>query len=332
MTFRRIVQWPTFPSLLLFLFLVIINTIVSSNFMNQSSWASFLQTTTPTILVSMGMAVVLLGGGIDLSVGAVVSVVNVIIATTSQGFKHLGVHYQSPSVVVPLVISLIVALAFGFFNGFLISVVRINPLLATFSSSFIGTGVALTVLPTPGGVIPTVLQNLYYDNIVGTIPVCLLLILLLYLIWYFMLLTRFRFHLYAVGHNSLKAFVSGVKVSRVVFATYVFSAFAAWLAGVAISADFGGGDPSVGLRITLNAIAGAVIGGVSIMGGVGKISGGIFGALFVNLILVTILGLSIPGFLQELVSGIIIVVGLVSAVYLGTRGKQLVAVRELRQK
>jgi ribose transport system permease protein len=323
MNARRILKWPSLPSLILFLVIVVINSFVSKNFMSLNAWTSFLQTTTPVILIAIGMAVVMLGGGIDLSLGAVVSVVNVIMVTTSGGFKDIGLQYEANIVSVPLILSFVVAIGFGFFNGLLISVLRINPLLATFASSFVGSGVALTILPTPGGAVAEALGNLYYTNLFGFLPSCLLLIAFLYLIWYVLTRTPLRLYLYSVGNSASKAFFSGVKVPQVVFFTYIFSAFTAWLAGVAISSDFGGGDPRIGSAMTLSAVAACVIGGVSLSGGVGSASGGIFGALFLNLILITVLGLGIPGYLQELVSGLIVVASLVLAVAISLRAQKL---------
>ena len=323
MSVRRILKWPSLPSVALFLVIVVINSFLSKNFMSLTAWTSFLQTTTPIILISIGMAVVMLGGGIDLSLGSIVSVVNVIMVTTSGGFKDIGLQYTANIVSVPLILSFVVAIGFGLFNGLLISVLRINPLLATFASSFVGSGVALTILPTPGGAVAEVLGDLYYTNVFGFLPTCILLIAFLYLIWWVLSRTPFRLYLYSVGNSASKAFFSGVKVPRVIFFTYIFSAFTAWIAGVAISSNFGGGDPRIGSAMTLSAVAACVIGGVSLSGGVGSASGGIFGALFLNLILITILGLNIPGYLQELVSGIIVVASLVMAVLISSRTQKL---------
>jgi ribose transport system permease protein len=302
---------------------VVLNSFLSKNFMSFTAWVSFLQTTTPIILISIGMAVVMLGGGIDLSVGSIVSVVNVIMVTTSGGFKDIGLQYEANIVSLPLILSLVVAIGFGLFNGLLISVLRINPLLATFASSFVGFGVALTILPTPGGAVAEALGDLYYVNIFGIIPTCIVLVAFLYALWWGLSRTPFRLYLYSVGNSASKAFFSGVKVPQVVFGTYLFSAFSAWLAGIAISSNFGGGDPRIGSAMTLSAVAACVIGGVSLAGGVGSASGGIFGALFLNLILITVLGLNIPGYLQELVSGGIVVVSLVMAVFIGSRTQKL---------
>lgn len=324
----RVLKWSSFPSFVLFIIIVIVNSFVSENFMSIGAWTSFLQTTIPIILISIGMSVVMLAGGIDLSLGAIVSVVNVIIARTSGGFTSTGLQYEASFLLVPLLLSFVVAILFGLFNGFLISVVRVNALLATFASSFIGSGIALTILPVPGGAVPDRMMDFYYTNILKILPSGILFVIFLYLIWIFFSKTKFKVQLYAIGNNAFKAFFSGIKVNRIVFFTYIFSAFSAWLAGVAVSANFGGGDPRVGNAMTLSAIASCVIGGISLMGGIGEPSGGIFGALFLNLILVTVLGLGVPPYLQELVSGGIVVVGIILSVFVSERAQKIEIIKE----
>ena len=93
---QQILRWPSFPSLILFLVVVVLNSFISRNFLSVTSLTSFLQTTTPIVLISVGMAVVMLGGGIDLSLGAIVSVVNVIMVTTSAIQGHRPSVHSKP--------------------------------------------------------------------------------------------------------------------------------------------------------------------------------------------------------------------------------------------
>ena len=107
-----------------------------------------------------------------------------------------------------MILSFVVALGFGLFNGFMISVLRINPLLATFASSFVGSGVALTILPAPGGAVAAVLGDLYYTSFFGFVPLCILPAVLLYLLWYALTRTPLKLQIYSVGYNPFKAFFS----------------------------------------------------------------------------------------------------------------------------
>lgn len=310
MDLRKILSWSAFPSLLLWIFVIIINGIISIEFLTLSSWIGFLQTTVPIIVLSIGQAVVILGGGIDLSIGATVSLINVIMATTS-GFEG--------SIFPPIILGFIVAMAIGLLNGFLTSTLRINSLLATFSVSFIAGGIAMTILPIPGGAVPAVLSDFYYHTVFGIIPTSVIFVLIIYFVYYLWSLTPSGIYLYAQGNDIYKAFFSGINVEKNQFKTYIFSAFSAYLAGFAASCNFCAGDPRLGNTMTLSSVAACVIGGLSMSGGSGNVVGSIFGALFLNMILNTVLGLGIPTYFQELVSGSIVVLGIFLAVLLGRK-------------
>jgi ribose/xylose/arabinose/galactoside ABC-type transport system permease subunit len=112
--------------------------------------------------------------------------------------------------------------------------------------------------------------------------------------------------LFAVGENLKMAFVSAIKVKRVQFFAYFFAGFAASVAGVAVSGSIGSGSASVGLPLTLNSVAACVIGGVSLSGGKGNIIGAILGALFLALVFNIVISVKISPFIQNLVSGSIV--------------------------
>ena len=316
MDIKKILRWPALPSLILFIVFVIINSLISSRFMSVSAWSGFFQTTIPIIIISMGQAVVILGGGIDLSVGSTVAVVNVIMATTSS-FEG--------SIFKPILLSMAAALAIGVCNGFLVSKLRINALLATFSVSFIGNGIALTILPIPGGQVPALLSDFYYYDVFGFITAGFVYVLFVYAVWSFWRLSPFGVQLYAMGRDKNKAFFSKVNVAKVQFMTFLFSGFAAGVAGIAASSNFCAGDPRIGTAMTLNSVAACVIGGLSLSGGSGSVAGSIFGALFLYLILISVMALRIPAYYQDLVSGCIVLLGILLAVFLRKRGKSSIA-------
>jgi len=300
------------PSIVLFVAFVLINSLVSRNFMRVAAWIGFLQTTIPIIILAIGQAVVIIGGGIDISVGSTVAVVNTIMATTSS--------FEGP-VLKPLLISLAAALAFGLLNGFLVATLRIPPLLATFATSFAGSGVALTILPIPGGQVPMILSDIYYYEIFNVFPVAIAYVLLIFAIWVVWKRSKLGLSLYASGYNRYKAFFSGINVNRVQFLTFLFSGFAAGIAGIAISSNMSAGDPRIGNAVTLNSVAACVIGGISLAGGAGSVLGSIFGALFLYLILITVMGLGVPAYYQDLVSGAIVVAGIMLSVFIQRKAK-----------
>jgi ribose transport system permease protein len=313
MDLKKILKWPALPSLVLFVVFVILNCIISEGFASVSAWLGFLQTVTPLIIIAIGEAVVILGGGIDISLGATVSLANVIMATTSS---------FTGSPVNPVILAIIAGLLVGSLNGFLVSVLRISPLLVTFAVSYIASGIALTILPIPGGGVPTVMNDFFYYNVFGFIPMPVIFILFTYGIWYVWNKTQYGTQLYALGNNVNKAYFSGINVTKVKFMTYVYSGLAASIAGIALSSNIGAGDARVGNMMTLNSVAACVVGGLSLAGGSGSVFGAIFGTLFLNLVLVTVMGLGVPAYFQDLVSGVIVLFGIFAAVILAKKRKK----------
>ena len=310
MNFKRILKWPALPSLALLLLFVVLNCIVSEGFATASAWLGFLLTVTPIVIIAIGQAVVIIGGGIDISLGATVSLVNVIMATTS-GFNG--------PVAKPVILALLAGMLIGALNGFLVAVLRISPLLVTFAVSYIASGLALTILPIPGGGVPLGMVDWYNYNVLGFIPMVVILIVLCYLLWFFWNKSPYGTHLYALGNNVNKAYFSGIDVTKIQFMTYVFAGLMAGIAGIALSSNIGAGDARVGNAMTLSSVAACVIGGISLAGGFGSVFGAIFGTLFLNLVLVTVMGLGVPAYYQDLVSGVIILFGIFAAVIVGRR-------------
>ena len=308
----RLVQSTALPAGILFVAFTVLNTALSPSFMTIRAWEGFLQSTIPVTLLSFGQALVLIGGGIDISVGSVVSVVNTIMATMSSA--------DGPA-ALPIVVSMAAALGFGFLNAFLVGYLRITPLLATFATSFIGNGLALTILATPGGSVPGVLSDLYYTKVFDVIPVPLLLGLGVLLLWGFIRRTPLGLAVYVTGHNAEKAYFSGQNVVAAGMFTYVFSGFVAGIAGIAASSNFGGGDPRVGISMTLTSVAACVIGGIDLAGGSGTLVGAALGSIVLYEIIVTILGMGIAGYYQDLANGLVVMGGIALAVLARRRAR-----------
>jgi ribose transport system permease protein len=210
-------------------------------------------------------------------------------------------------------------LIIGVINGFSVAILRIRPLLATLATLFIGTGTALLLLPLPGGQLPIEAVIWYQEPSVllskgGWFIVCAIVG------WIALMATPFGLHLRATGHDVAKAFASGVPVVRTQFLSYVFSSLFVSVGGVALTLYITAGDPAVGGAFTLNAIAAAILGGVALGGGVGEAGGPVFGALFLGLIVNTVLSGGVSPWYQWLVSGVIIVLGLAGTVVLKKSG------------
>jgi ribose transport system permease protein len=300
---RKMYTWSSFPSLILLISFIIINLIINPNFFNPLNIGGFLSYNVPLVCVSIGIAVVLLSGGIDISVGAIVCLVNVVFITLiGKGF----------GITTAILCSLISAITIGSLNGVIISIFRVTPLLTTFATSSIAAGLALWIMPIPGGSAPMEFISWYNSFALG-LPVPLFFIILCITFWILIKITPLGVWIYAVGQNERKAFVSSIPVTLVKFFVYVFSSLLAGIGGIALTGSIGSGDPLAGLPISLNAIAACVIGGISLYGGQGNVIGSVFGSLFLGLVITAVQGANIPSFYQDLASGLIILTGIIGA-------------------
>ncbi len=237
---------------------------------------------TTTAIAAMGQTLVILSGGFDLSAGAVISLVNAVLAT-----------YMDPTdfeASVPLwtTIGVLVGMSVGAFNGFFIAFLRLQPIVVTLATMFIVQGVTLLIMAKPGGFISPSLGIYVADFVSGLIPMPVALIAAVLILWALLKRTRYGLALYAVGSDVEAAEASGLPVRWVLFFTYVIAGGLYGLAGVFVSAQTGSGDPLVGNALLLPIFAAVVIGGTRLGGGQGGLLGSVFGA-YVLLIVVNIL-------------------------------------------
>lgn len=302
---NKITQWSALPSFVLFLLFAVINLLITEGFFTTSFIGSFFSTNAPLICVSLGCAVVLIGGGMDISLGAIVTLINVIFA------KLIEMGLSTSAVIA---VCLLLAVLLGAVNGFVIGYMRVTPLLATFATSAIFAGLSLWIMPTPGGSVPEGFADWY--NGFFLLPVSLFIVLALFLLCILIYKTPVKYWIYSVGKNELKAYVSGVPVKATKFFMYTFAGFTAGIGAIAISGSIRGGDPMVGLPLSMNSIAACVIGGISLSGGGGTLVGSLFGSMFLMLVTIGVSSANVPSFYQDLVTGIILLVSVVLSILL----------------
>lgn len=255
----------------------------------------------PLVLASIGAAIVIMSRGIDLSVGAVLTVVNTIIAAGTVAFGNS---------LAWIGVGLAVALVAGLVNGLCVAWLRLPPLIVTLAVQSILLGVALYVLPTPGGAVDAWLKDLPL-MLVGPFPLMLLIVVAApLLIWYPLRRSRFGTALLSSGADESAAYASGINVRRTVVSSYVLSALFAGLAGIVMSMNTGSGDPTIGVPFTMNTIAAAVVGGVSLAGGRGTIAGPIAGALVVSFIGNLLFSMGVNSYWQYVVTGAVLIVAI----------------------
>ncbi len=264
---------------------------------NLSTWLF------PLFLAAMSQSVIMITGGIDLSTGNMMSLFTCILATQM---------YDNPlSMAKAITMVLIGGALIGLFTGAIVSYIKLPAIIVTLATSFIWAGAALWVLPSAGGHLPRSFSSRFIGQIGGIVPVSLLVLIGALLFWrYGIKRTPLGVGIYAIGDNERGAFFSGLPVKNLRIAAYIIAGLFAALAGIGLSAYAGSGDPLIGATYTLAAIAAAVLGGISFLGGQGHLRGTIAGVLTLGLVtqILFISGFSVA--YQRIIYGLVLIVAI----------------------
>ncbi|HEY3726271.1 MAG TPA: ABC transporter permease [Solirubrobacteraceae bacterium] len=247
-------------------------------------------------LAAIGETLVVLTGGFDLSVGAIIGLVNVVLATRLTG--------AAGNDVLWVVLTVAIATAAGFLNGVLVAYVRLQSIIVTIATLFIFGGISLKILDQPGGSVPRSFEDLLTG--VTVIPRALIVILLGACAWLVIRRTRLGAAIYAIGGDREAARMSGIPIERRLLATYTLAGLFYGLAGVFFTAQTGSGDPGTGTSFLLAPFIAVVLGGTRFGGGEGSAIGSIIGAFIVTMLVALIFVLGIDTFWTGIVEGIVL--------------------------
>jgi ribose transport system permease protein len=295
---------PALFALILLILSIIINLILQPNMFARETLNSNMRVFLPIILLAVGQAIVILGGGIDISVGSIASIVNTVLAT------RVGLDGSLEKMWQYVFLSLLIGLLAGAINGFFIAFLRLQPIITTYATSFLYAGLALFILPNPGGGIPASVAAFYRSSTPLNLPLAFYVIAIVLIVWLYISSTRYGKFLYAVGGKAEAAYETAVPVTRTQFLTYVISGSMAALSGIAITMLSGSGNADIGGTMTLNSITAVVIGGNALSGGVGGVAGPVMGAITLGIIQNIISFANIDTWWETLVKATIIVVAL----------------------
>ena len=296
--YKFISRYGTF---LAFVFLIITITLLSPQFLRLPNIINILRQTSVNGIISVGMTFVIITGGIDLSVGSLLALTSVVACS----FAHPG---QFP-LLLPLAIGLVVGLAGGLLNGFIITRKHIAPFIVTLGMMTIARGLALVY--TNGRPVINLSDN--FDNIGGGyligIPIPIIIFGLVAFFGGFILkYTRLGRYTYAIGGNEESARISGINTKKIIMIVYAITGLLSGLAGIVLSSRVMSGSPAIGEGYELDAIAAVVIGGTSLSGGIGSISGTVIGALIIGVMNNGLDLLNVSSYWQQIAKGIIIII------------------------
>jgi ribose transport system permease protein len=263
---------------------------------------STVNNTMPLVLAGMAQTLVVLTRGIDLSVGGIIDLTNATAAITLGG---------SPgSMVLWSVIVLLIGAMCGLVNGLLVGIGRLQPILVTLATLSIYQGVAIRVLPQPGGQVPDIYTSVLANT---TGPWSLVYVVLLAGGWAVFRRTRLGVSVYAIGNDPPAAQANGIAARQVLILAYVLSGVLSAAAGLFLAASATAGDATTGNGFTLTSIVAVVLGGVSLFGGRGSAAGAIMGAFVINMIVNILFFAHIDPLYQAFYEGLFLVVAVLAA-------------------
>jgi ribose transport system permease protein len=296
-------------SLIALLLMVIAMSLLSDSFLTPENGWNILRQISVNLCLSIGMTLIILSGGIDLSVGAILALSGAVAAGVLKDgiaipFLDILIQFTVPGAITA---GILVGVACGAFNGFVITRFRLPPFVATLGMFSIARG--LTMLWT-GGFPITGLGATF--GFIGTgillgVPmpvwICAALVLLFVVVTR---RTRFGRHLYAVGGNQRAARLTGLSVNRVKVWVYTLGGALAGVAGLLVTARLDSAQPNAGLGYELDSIAAVVIGGTSLSGGRGSIMGTVLGCLIIGVLNNGLFLLNVSPFWQQVIKGLVI--------------------------
>lgn len=279
----------------------IIFAVLDSQFLTWTNILNMIRQTAINGILAAGMTFVILTGGIDLSVGAIV-------ALSGVCGVYFSLHMPTPLAVL---LGVCVGALAGFVNGFLTAKTRLPSIIVTLGSMTYLRGIAYVVT----GGYPLVLVSESFKKIgmgyLGPVPIPIVIMLLVYVVFFVILrYTVFGRNVYMIGGNKEAAYLTGIKVVPRLVWVYTISGICSAVAGIILAARLFSGQPNVGTGYELDAIAAVVLGGTSLAGGMGTIIGSLFGAIFMGALSNGLTLMSVPYYWQLIIKGLVIILAI----------------------
>ena len=280
-------------------------SFMTPNFLTGNNIISVLRQISNNIFLALGMTMVIILGGIDLSVGSIVAMTG----TLTVGFIVTNGVPMGAAILIGLGLGTLV----GFFNGFIVTTFKVPAFIVTLSTMNIAKGIAYIY---SGGQSTRITNDAYAmigtGYLFGLVPLPVVYMIVLIIVFVFLLnKTKLGTYIYAVGGNRESARLSGVPIKKVEIMVFTLTGLLAAFAGLVLSSRMYSGQPSAGDGYEMDAIAACVLGGVSMSGGVGHVSGTVIGAIVIGIISNGLNLMGVSSFWQLVVKGIIIMVAVI---------------------
>lgn len=291
--------WNTYRSVLILVVFAIVVGLTNERFLRLTNIMNILNQSSINAVLAAGLTVVILTGGIDISVGSTLAFSGAVAAFMLKN-----------ELPVPLVVAaaLLVGLCVGFFNGLFISRWNLQPMIVTLAMMSIFRGATyLLTNGSPISVSNKIFKLIGGGKLFGVVPVPILIMIAIFLIMHYVLgSTPYGRHIYAVGGNEEAARLSGINTTNTKMLAYIISGLMAAIAGLIVTSRLSSAQPLAGQSYEMDAIAAAVIGGTSLKGGQGRVLFTIVGALIIGMLNNALNLLDVSTYYQTVVKGIVI--------------------------
>lgn len=290
------------PAYVILLIIVVVVSVISPTFCKVGNIRNIIAQTAVLAVVSIAQANVLIIGGIDMSVSSLISFGTIMVAMFS---------YDSiPGLILSIVLALCAGAITGLVNGIGVVKFKIPPMIITISTQALLKGICLLLMPSSGGRVNREFAS-FLKMRFGVINMMAIIALVLYgFFFYIYHFTGYGRKMYAVGNSEMYAVQSGVPVKKTIVKTYMVSGVIAALAGVMLSARIATGNPLVGDSYAMNSVASAVVGGISMTGGMGSVLGALSGSVIMTLINNVINNMDVSPYYQYITKGLVLVLSL----------------------
>ena len=289
-------------TILALIILMVFVSILNPTFLQANNLMNLMRQLIINGFIALGMTFVILTGGIDLSVGSTLAVTSAIFA---------GLLQNGMNTILAILIALGLGLILGLINGFLITKGKLAPFIVTLATMTIFRG--LTLVYTDGRPIAGPKDNFAFQFLgkgqFFGVPFQVILFALAFLIlWTILNKTALGRKIYAVGGNEKASFISGINIDKVKISVYVISSFMAVLSGLVLTSRLNSAQPTAGVAYEMDAIAAVVLGGTSMAGGSGSLTGTLIGILILGVLNNGLNLLGVSSFYQQIVKGIVILI------------------------
>lgn len=294
---------PVLATVFILVVLFVVFSLMSDRFLTWENMQNVTRSSSAVIIVGCAVTLVMIARGLDLSVGSTLAACAVLAAWLASNGIELWISYLA---------AIALGCAIGALNAGIIVGLRVTPIIATLGTLNIARGIAYLITPSAILVgLPLTWSTVGTSSVIG-IPVPVLVAVVTIVLFSWLLnSTVFGRHVYAIGGNEEAARLAGVRVNRVLFSLYLMAGAAAGVAAIVLSSRLGSGDPNIGIGFEFDVIVAVILGGTSLAGGQGRISGTVLGALIVGFLSNGLNLVGVEPFWQYVAKGSALVVAVV---------------------